>query len=292
MDVIGIEVLGIGGYGVRMTKIEDIVNKYSSVVVYDEISASVRAMVTIVEGQVNPVINGRTLTPGTYTFWYENEKSLTEKLKLINKYNLKGSGSWSLGQEPADTWKYYDKVVNNEESSLIQFKDVPSDYWAHTAIYKAKEKGWVNGRSAYFFEPEGTLTRAEFATLISRILGYTYQKEGDFYFDISNHWAKKEINAVTVAKLMDGYNNGLFWPDKPITREEVAKVIYFLVNDVSTNKEVNYLDVSEDRWSYQYIQKLSSLGIFNGYENGKFQPQSPIKRSEMVTVLDRIFSND
>ena len=103
---------------------------------------------------------------------------------------------------------------------------------------------------------------------------------------------EKEINAVTVAKLMDGYNNGLFWPDKSITREEVAKVIYFLVNDVSAHKEVNYLDVSKNRWSYQYIQKLSSLGIFNGYENGKFQPQSPIKRSEMVTVLDRIFSND
>lgn len=288
MDDIGVGTHGIGGYGVVSTRINEIVNKYPSSVVYDEINASVRATVTIKAGQSYPVINGRTLTPGTYIFWYENEESLTKKLQLINKYNLKGSGSWSLGQELENTWEYYNKAVNGVVNNNT-FYDVPNNYWAYDAIYSAKNKGWIAGRSENFFEPEGTLTRAEFATLICRILGYNYDNQGDFYLDITNHWAKKSINAVSMAKLMNGYNNGLFYPDREITREEVAKVLYYLTNEENGTLNANFVDVSNDRWSYEYIRKLSSLGIVNGYENGEFRPQNPIKRSEIVAILCRIF---
>ena len=299
MDVIGIEVHGLGGYGVISTRIQEILGKYPSEVVYDEISDSVRATVTISDGQTYPVISGRALTPGTYVFWYENERSMIAKLHLIHKYNLKGSGIWSLGQETADTWNYYSKVVNGEEEPIndkaVQntgFYDVATNYWADDSIYLAKEKGWVSGRSEHYFEPEGTLTRAEFATLMTRIMGYSYANTGDFYLDINQHWARNQINAVTQAKLMNGYQNGLFWPDNAITREEVAKVLALLMNDIRIHKEVNFLDVSKDRWSYESIEKLSNLGIFKGYEDGTFQPQKPIKRSEMVEVLCRFFVND
>lgn len=295
MGAIGIEALGLGGYGIISTRIHEILGKYPSEVAYDEISDSARATVTIYEGQSYPVISGRTLTPGTYIFWYENERSITAKLQLIHKYNLKGSGIWSLGQETSDTWNYYGRVANGEETindGRVQnegFYDVDANYWAHDAIYLAKEKSWVSGRSEHYFEPEGTLTRAEFATLICRILGYTYANIGDFYLDICNHWARNNINAVSMAKLMNGYNNGLFYPDKEITREEVAKVLYYLIRDKVGGKEVAFSDVASDRWSYEYIQKLSSLGIVNGYDNGTFQPQNPIKRSEIVTILQRMF---
>lgn len=283
---------GLGGYGVRSTKIQDIISKYTSEIVYDEINESVKATVVIKDGDTYPVINGKTLITGIYTFWYENERSLTAKLKLVNKYNLKGTGSWSLGQETADTWNYYEKALNNEKQEEIKtgmFYDVPDDYWAHDTIYLAKEKGWVTGRSETYFEPEGSMTRAEFATILTRILGYKYQNEGDYYLDIKKHWARISINAVTQSHLMEGYNNSLFYPDNSITREEVAKVIYLIVNCGESSKIKSFSDVSKDRWSYEYIQKLSELGIINGYEDGTFKPQNPIKRSEMVTILKRIF---
>ena len=59
------------------------------------------------------MIGGRTLEAGTYTFWYENEASLKEKLSLVNKYDIYGAGSWSLGQETADTWSYYSAAQRN-----------------------------------------------------------------------------------------------------------------------------------------------------------------------------------
>ena len=288
----------MGGYGVVMTKIEDIVSKYSSQVVYDEINDSVRATVTIQKGDRYPVISGRTLTEGTYVFWYENEKSLTAKLQLVGKYHLKGSGSWSLGQETANTWKYYNKVVNGNDTVIDvgykanDFYDVPSTYWAYSAIQHAQEKGWVTGRGENYFAPEETLTRAEFATLLARILGYTYQKEGDFYLDIKKHWARNDINAISLQKLMNGYQNGLFLPDQAITREEVAKVLFYLMDDISKKEVTVFKDVAKDRWSYEYIGKLGTSGIFRGYEDGYFRPQNSIKRSEMATVLVRIFGDN
>ena len=91
-------------------------------------------------------------------------------------------------------------------------------------------------------------------------------------------------------KIMNGYNNGLFMPDQSITREEVAKVIYLISNARSEKGvEIQFKDVLKDRWSYEYISKLSELEIFKGYEDGSFKPYSPIKRSEIVTILCRIY---
>ena len=107
--------------------------------------------------------------------------------------------------------------------------------------------------------------------------------------DIEKHWASDSINAVTQAGLMNGYGNGLFMPDKPITREEVAKVLYFLVGDEEGIRSVYFTDVHLDRWSYEYITKLASVGVVNGYENEEFRPSNYVSRAEIVTMLKRIF---
>ncbi len=101
-----------GGYGASLTKIKSIISTYQSSVTYDTASQSAKATVTIKSTDVKPVIGSRTLGAGTYTFWYENEASLRAKLALINKYDIYGVGSWSLGQETADTWTYYNEALN------------------------------------------------------------------------------------------------------------------------------------------------------------------------------------
>lgn len=276
----------VGGYGVTITKIEDILKKYASKIVFDETTASVRATVIIKEGEICPVVNGKALNAGTYTFWYENEDSLTRKLELINKYNLKGSGSWSLGQEGNGTWEYYKKAVNGNSNG---FYDVSNNHWAYSAIYKAKEKGWIEGKSENNFEPEGFLTRAEFASMICRVLGYDTKMNTNYYNDAVEHWASNNINCLTQMGIMNGYSNGKFMPDKSISREEVVKVLYYLTGDEITLKNIHFSDVSIDRWSYVFIKKMSQIGAVNGYETGEFKPEKPMKRAEIVAILERIF---
>jgi spore germination protein YaaH len=278
-----------GGYGVSLTKIEQLLSSYQNVVTYDNASESVKAVITIKDSDTKPVINGSTLTAGTYTFWYENEKSINAKLDLVNKYDLKGTGSWSLGQEVSSIWNTYKSELN--KSIVVEpsgpFADVSGNRWSANAISIAKDKGWINGRSINTFEPEGLLKRGEFAAILSRTLDL---EDGSnvSYNDISGHWAIADIRKVTNMGLMQGYEDGSFRPEANITREEVAKVISLL--DIQSLQDVQsayFKDITQNSWSYSYIMDVAGRGFLTGYPDQTFRPLSRITREEIATILTR-----
>ena len=226
-----------GGYGVTLNKIQSLINNYNSEVSYDEENATARAIIKIRAGDLKPSISGRTLYAGTYTFYFENSKSIQEKIQLIKKYNLKGIGCWSLGQETSDVWSDYSKYLGNEKK---EFLDVGEVAWAKDAIEFVKQKGWVNGKTSEYYKPNEKLTRAEFSVIITRILELDTTHTNDtLYYDVNKHWSKNEINVLTKTGIIEGYANKSFRPDESITREEVAKILSMLIeeNDASTTVE-------------------------------------------------------
>lgn len=272
-----------GGYGVSLTRIDKIVNSYNTKTAYDKNVEAIKSVVQINSWDTKPVINGRTLYAGTYTFWYENEQSIKAKLELVNKYALKGTGSWSLGQELADTWEYYDSALTKIE------ENDSCDEWAVDAIDYVMQNGLMQGKSTNNFAPKDELSRGEFATIISRMLNldkYTYKKIT--YADATGHWANKAIQNVTATGLMCGYGDNIFKPNEKIKREEVAKVLAQLVNEKVDRNDVEFTDVSEERWSYESIKTITRKGIMNGYPNEKFMPQNNISRQEMAVILQRM----
>lgn len=110
-----IEGQSTGGRGITNQRIQEMITKYQSSITYDETSQSAKATVTI--KQENPVtyINNKALLPGTYTIWYENEQSIKAKVDLVNKYGLKGTGSWALGQENQMLWPAFKTWLPQEE---------------------------------------------------------------------------------------------------------------------------------------------------------------------------------
>ena len=104
---------GFNGQGVYLNYGDMIINQYNASVSFDAASQSPRATFTIRDSDPQITVLGRTLTPGNYTMWMENKQSIEKKLSLVTKYNLKGAGSWALGQETADIWQDYTAVLNN-----------------------------------------------------------------------------------------------------------------------------------------------------------------------------------
>ena len=224
---------------------------------------------------------------GTYKFYYENEKSINAKIELVSKYNLKGIGCWSLGQETSEVWANYAKYLENEESV---FKDLDDVIWATDAIKFVHEKGWITGRTLNSFEPNSYLTRAEAATIIARILELdTASSNETLYIDVNYHWAKNSINALTKTGLMEGYEDKTFKPDKHITREEMAKILYLLEEKLVAKEDISFSDVKEARWSYKYIIGMAKKGILKGYEDGTFRPEKSITRAEIAVILERMY---
>lgn len=102
----------VGGEAIVIGQVPNIIKKYKLVPKFDEITQTPMVKLTIKEGSIGPVVNGRALEPGTYNIYYENENSIKAKLKLINTYDLLGAGLWALDQEGADFWTYYKNSLN------------------------------------------------------------------------------------------------------------------------------------------------------------------------------------
>jgi len=127
----------VGGNGITDLDIENLLEGYETTKTYHNDSQSVHVKLTLKEGEIMPKIwGGRTLTPGVYDIWYDDNTAKQYKLDLVNKYKLKGSGSWALGQDATDVWEYYaqyktpsepptpqipvtDVTLNKEDTTLI-----------------------------------------------------------------------------------------------------------------------------------------------------------------------------
>lgn len=90
------------GNGLTLNQIVSMLQAYNASVSYDVASQSAKAVFTVQEEDKTYIVGGKTLTPGMYTVWYENDRSLKAKTELIHKYGLKGIGSWALGLASLD----------------------------------------------------------------------------------------------------------------------------------------------------------------------------------------------
>ncbi|MRG87485.1 glycosyl hydrolase family 18 protein [Salinibacillus xinjiangensis] len=96
-----------GGDGISNKRVDELLARYGGTVTYDEKGKSPKATIVIKQGDPTTTIAGKTLGPGTYHIWYENSESIKAKIDLVHKYNIKGTGSWSLGQENPVIWNDY-----------------------------------------------------------------------------------------------------------------------------------------------------------------------------------------
>ncbi|NLW42612.1 MAG: S-layer homology domain-containing protein [Tissierellia bacterium] len=96
---------------------------------------------------------------------------------------------------------------------------------------------------------------------------------------------KNQINYSYVA----GYPGGEFRPDDEITRAEIASIFEgLLVGQTFYDKnEIHFLDVKEEDWFYRSVTFMTKQGYMSGYPEGYFEPNMPITRAELVTVLSR-----
>ncbi len=277
---------GYGGYGLHLSKVQELVGTFNGRVEFDQHTASPKATISVTSRSGPVRVTNGVLDPGTYIIWFENEQSIQHKLRLVQKYRLKGAGSWSLGQETGQTWDYFDDWLNGN-----WFVDTYG-HWAQHEIAEMEETGWMQGVSSTHFAPDNPLTRAQAAAIMVRALGLEEgRKPGNFSDVTSRHWARKEIGIAAEHGIMQGKGNGRFGPEDPLTREEMAVVLERIMDideEDLDGEEISFRDVDRNRWSYPAIHAMSRHGIFMGYDDGTFKPQYKITRAQMAALMSRI----
>ncbi|PQP85364.1 phosphoesterase [Paenibacillus sp. PCH8] len=105
--------------------------------------------------------------------------------------------------------------------------------------------------------------------------------------DIASHWANKNINVALKLRVVNGYENGSFRPNAPVTRAEFTAMIARAFGLVESPTANSFKD-STSSWAAGYIGALADKGIISGYADGTFKPNATISRAEMVTIIARV----
>ena len=142
--------------------------------------------------------------------------------------------------------------------------------------------------------PDRQITRAEVATIFFRLL--TDEARDKFwsqtnpYPDVkADDWFNNAISTLTKMGIINGYEDGTFRPNNPITRAELTKmaVSFFSSADKFFGKTPSFSDVPADAWYTRFIAAAEELGLINGYPDGTFRPNNYITRAETCTIVNR-----
>ncbi len=272
---------GLAGKGVSLSRVGELLEKYNAKVEFDPGTQSPVAKFTVYSGSPTFTLNGQALKPGNYTLWYEDNNSLREKMKLIEEYDIKGSGNWSAGQETEGVWDYYEMWLSG-----IYFNDIIG-HFAKDDILKVYSEGIMVGTSENDFNPSGKLTRGEAAVIMARVMGIEPIDEV-IYKDTTGHFACGYISALSKTGLMHGYSDGTFKPGQEMSRQEMAVMLSRIVELDYHGGGEGFTDVDKNLWSFDEITALTAAGIIKGYEDGTFRPSASLTRGEMAVLINRI----
>jgi hypothetical protein len=177
-------------------------------------------------------------------------------------------------------------------ASQPTFTDIDQSY-AKDAINQLVEQGIVNGVDEKHFNPQGSLTRAEFVAILVRALRLPIDSSATSSSEFTDvqGWAVPYIASARHAGIIEGVGKDLFDPDGLLTREQAAKLLVSALNhskpDLVVDEQAfpsfeDSMLISE--WSRPYVAMAAEHGLVSGRPDGTFDPRSYANR-EMAAVM-------
>lgn len=158
-------------------------------------------------------------------------------------------------------------------------------------------KRYVNGYADGGFHPEDNITREEVAKLLVDAMNkQRTDTEEETYPDVSqSRWSFEWIETATQEGYVRGHSDGLFCPDDPVTRAELATILVRISEKEAAfikDAKITFSDVDRNMWYASYIDRAVRYGLINGYEGGTFRPEQYITRAEAVVMTNRMLARN
>ncbi len=219
-----------------------------------------------------------------YTFVTVSELFRRKGINMVDGkmyYNAPANGVDLGPPAPPDPYAF-------DESKL-------SEYWAYEAICYVKENGIMVGFSERKFGPLYPMTRAMFASVLSRMAGeeITAANMTPFSDVASGKYYAAAIAWAAEKGIVCGYGNGKFGPDDYVTREQAAVMIVNYMSykgfTLNENAVLGYTDNARiHSWAQPYVAMVSDKGIMVGMGNNSFAPLENISRAQAASLLMRL----
>ena len=173
--------------------------------------------------------------------------------------------------------------------------DDMKNHWAQNDVELLASKWLIQGSSLSAFEPNRSITRAEFASILVRALGLEEQPAGAAFSDVkADAWYAGSVGTAATAGLVQGYETGAFQPDATISREQMAVMIeraakFAGMNTSDTASLQAYSDASKiSGWAQSSVSWAVKSGIMQGMDEHSFAPGELATRAQAAVMLKRM----
>ena len=200
-----------------------------------------------------------------------------------------GDGEWTI-EEKDVAEGYTAEVTKGEDGSYV----LTNTHVVIPELEKEDHFGYIIGRQVgdkVLIQPEANVTRAEVVTVFFRLLTDSsrdkfWSSTNDFSDVPSKSWFNNAVSTMVRAGIINGYPDGTFKPNAPITRAELATIAVRFFEVQKSDK--NIFSDTEGHWAVQFINAAAENNLITGYPDGTFQPNKNIIRAEFITVVNRI----
>lgn len=182
---------------------------------------------------------------------------------------------------------------------MDKFSDTDKKLWYHDGIHFCLDKGLMAGTSANSFAPDGATTRGQIVTILWRLEGEPVVNYAMSFTDVAaDQWYTEAIRWAQANGIVAGYSADKFGTNDPITREQMATILYryadFRGYDVSVDENTNFLSFN-DFWDVsEYAKTPMMWAIENGLIQGNnwdLNPQGNATRAQAAVILQRYCEN-
>ncbi|MCK9905544.1 S-layer homology domain-containing protein, partial [Frankia sp. Cpl3] len=179
---------------------------------------------------------------------------------------------------------------------LARLSDLTTSYWAYKEISQLVRTGYMQGVTATRMNPDGPVTRAQFAALLLRAVGEepNPKAQGLFADIAASDWAAPVVEKASALGLMQG-DNGRFRPHQGITQEEMAVIASRVAKRFGWTKTyagaattVSWKAVST--WAEAGVKDLQSRKLLGGTKSKRFVPKAAVTRAEAAVMLARLLA--
>ncbi len=195
---------------------------------------------------------------------------------------------WSYDQKHLDEVKPSDRIYTDTTLYAI-WKRAEEEIVEEPEEIKGEDhKTYIFGYPNGTVRPNGSITRAEAAAMLARLLNIEAigSAAKPNFTDTESSWYNKAINAVVFRGIMKGYPDGRFRSNAPITRAEFTQMISTIDN--KPYGVAPFADVS-GHWAERAIGSEYQAKRITGYPDGLFRPDANITRAEAAVILNKIF---
>ena len=218
------------------------------------------------------------------------KKAIQNKNNQSNKNNSYGgyTGSSSSSTSNMTTSLVTKQPIANEK---VVFSDIATVSWAEEAITALKDKKIVSGVSETEYQPQRSVTRAEFVAFIAR--AFNLNTKGEMSFDDvnNNDWFYDVVNCAYSAGIVSGDGKN-FLPNNEIKREDAAVILSNVLKGYSIpeDEKAEFADNQNiSVYAQESVKELAAKNILNG-SDGFFNPKNSLTRAEAAVLIYKVMT--